>query len=299
MRNILLLLLSGAVAAGANTSTLTPGQEFAWAGNLGWIDGVPGRPASGDGFRFGEFICAGFLWSANTGWIDCGDGTPANGAYYGNDGPADFGVNHSGTGDLSGLAWSPNTGWINFGWWTLDPANPNRPRVDLQTGNFSGFAWSANCGWVNLGTGLLQTASMAVTDTDSDGIADAYEIAYTGGLTVMDGTSDYDRDGFSDKAEYLALSNPLDAGSFLRLRKIEPASPFNGTATALTWTSSPARRYVIEGSNDLGLNLPWAVSPFDAALYSPDPGSETTRTSHHTATGKRFFRVRPVLPLQP
>jgi hypothetical protein len=299
MKTILFSLLAVTAPIHAQQSTLGEGDSFLWSANLGWIDGTPNRPNTGDGFRFGEFSCSGYLWSTTTGWIHCGDGTPADGIQYANNGNTDYGVNHVGTGELSGLAWSANTGWINFGWWTLEPANPNRPRVDLQSGVFSGYAWGANTGWINLGTGILKTDSMPVIDSDNDGISDAFEIAYNNGdLNVMNGTSDFDKDGYTDKAEYIALTNPFSAQSFLRITAITPVNP-NGTATALTWTSSPARRYVIEGSNDLGQTLPWVVSNLDPQSFSAEAGAATTRTSNHAATDKRFFRVKPVIPLQP
>jgi hypothetical protein len=207
-------------------------------------------------------------------------------------------VNHVGTGELSGLAWSANTGWINFGWWTLEPNNPNRPRVDLYSGDFSGYAWSANCGRINLGTGILKTDSMPVIDSDNDGISDALEIAYTGGLGTMNGTSDQDSDGFSDKAEYMAMTNPISAQSFFKVTQITPVNP-DGSATALTWSSSRTRAYRIERSTDLGQTDPWHASNLDAPVFYPDNGSQTTRTTFDFATPKRFFRVKAVVPLQP
>lgn len=300
MKTIILTLLAATAAAHAQQSTLSDGNSHAWSANLGWIDMKPERPSAGDGFRFGEVSCAGYLWSANTGWIHCGNGAPANGIYYLNEDSTDYGVNHYATGDLYGLAWSANTGWINFGWWTLDPDNPNRPRVDLQSGNFSGYVWGANTGWINLGTGILKTDSMIIVDTDNDGISDAWEKAYNNGdLTAMDETTDFDKDGVSDLDEYIALTNPLSPGSFLRVTHLAKAAPFDGTATALTWTSNRARLYVIEGSNDLGQSQPWAVSNLDPQTFTADDGAETTRTSEHAATDKRFFRVKPVIPLQP
>jgi hypothetical protein len=254
-------------------------------------------PSTGVGFRFGEFSCSGYVWSANTGWINCGDGTPANGINYANDNNSDFGVNHYGTGGLYGMAWSPNIGWINFGWWTLEPDNPDRPRVDLVTGEFSGYAWSANCGWINLGTGILKTDSMDIIDTDGDGISDAFEHAYTNGLAAMTATSDGDGDGFSDKDEYLGLTNPLSPLSNLRITAMN-RTVADGTATELTWISSPARRYIIERSATLALDS-WQKSPLDPASFAPDSGNSTTRTTNDTAATQRFYRVKAVIPLQP
>lgn len=259
---------------------------------------TPHRPNPGDGFRFGEVSCAGWLWSSSIGWIFCGDGTPADNISYSNNDNTDYGVNHYATGDLYGLAWSPNTGWINFGWWTLDPENPNRPRVDLYYGTFSGYAWSANCGWINLGSGYLKTDTMIVTDTDGDGISDPFEIAYTGGLGTMNSTSDQDGDGFSDKAEYMAMTNPINAQSFFKVTQITPVN-VDGSATSLTWTSSRARLYQIERSNDLGITDPWHKSLLDTPVFYPDNGLQTTRATLDLATPKRFFRVKSVIPLQP
>ncbi len=186
-----------AVPVARASSTIDAATHHAWSANTGWIDF---RPASDQGFRFGEFSCAGWLWSPNTGWIDCGDGTPASHINYANDGNTDYGVNHYGTGDLYGMAWSPNTGWINFGWATLDPGNPHRPRVDLVTGEFAGYAWSANCGWISLAG--VKTTRMEIPDTDNDGISDAFEMAYAGNLTTLGENPEKEGEGLSDLDEY-------------------------------------------------------------------------------------------------
>jgi hypothetical protein len=285
-----LLMLSLAAHA---SSTIDATQNHAWSANTGWVDA---RPDSDKGFRFGEFSCAGRLWSPNTGWIDCGDGTPANHINYGNDSSTDYGVNHYGTGDLYGMAWSPNTGWINFGWATLEPGNANRPRVDLVTGEFAGFAWSANCGWISLAG--VKTTRMAIPDTDDDGISDAFEMAYAQDLETLGEDHDEDNDGFSDLDEYQSMTNPFDPASFFKVTKVEPASA-DGSATQLTWTSAPNRRYVIEHSTDLGVTNPWHLSPLNPAEFTADSGEFTTRTTLDTAAPRRFFRVKAVIPLQP
>jgi hypothetical protein len=293
---LLALLLALTPCARAQTSTISATQRHAWSANTGWIDFRPQQPSPGDGFRLGDSACAGWIWSANAGWIHCGDGSPANLVSYANTNATDFGVNHSGTGNLSGYAWAPNLGWINFGW--AASTNVNRPRVDLGTGTFTGFVWSANAGWINLAGSTLRSTNLVVADSDGDGIGDAYEIQYAGSLTPMNASSHSDADGVSDLNEYLAFTHPRDAGSFLKVTGLQLVNP-NGSAVQLTWTSSPARRYKIERNANLTTSPGWQVSPFDPATFSPDDGAVTTRTTLAGAATRQYFRVRAVLPLQP
>jgi hypothetical protein len=274
-------------AAGTINST----NHYAWGGNIGWIDFRPERPNAGDGFTFGEFSCGGWLWSPNIGWINCGNGAPANGVQYANDTSTDFGVNHTGTGDLHGLAWAPNIGWINFGWSYLEPTNSARPRVNLATGEFSGYAWSANCGWINLGTGQLKTDRMDITDTDGDGISDVFEMGCTGSLTNMTANSDTDGDGQDDKAEYIAMTNPLGTNSLLRITRLSKLANVN--SVELEWISSPARVYDIEGKPNL-TDTNWVY-------LGTVPGMSGASTVQAIEAGAptAFFRVGAKLPLQP
>jgi CubicO group peptidase (beta-lactamase class C family) len=48
-------------------------------------------------------------------------------------------------------------------------------------------------------------------DSDGDRLPDSYELARFGSLSASDGTLDQDLDGLSDEAEWIALSDPLDA----------------------------------------------------------------------------------------
>lgn len=291
MKKTLLLLTLVAAGLAHAESTISSTNRHAWAANLGWIDFRPERPSPGDGFRFGEFSCSGYLWSPNIGWIDCGDGTPADGVSYANQDGSDFGVNHYGTGDLYGLAWAPNAGWINFGWATLDPGNPNRPRVNLVTGEFTGLVWSANGGWINLGGGQLKTISMQIADSDGDGISDAFEITYAGGLTTMNTGTDLDHDGMTDKAEYIAATNPLDPGDALKI--IRTTKLTDVSAVEIEWTSRPARVYAVEAKTNL-VSGAWQF----LGEMQGSPGS-TTRTAVEQGVPQAFFRVSARLPLQP
>lgn len=50
-------------------------------------------------------------------------------------------------------------------------------------------------------------------DVDQDLLKDAWEIFYFGSITARDGTLDYDNDGFTDKQEFDAGSNPVASAS--------------------------------------------------------------------------------------
>jgi hypothetical protein len=285
------LAVATALNATHAASTISPTNHYAWGGNGGWIDFRPERPNAGDGFKFGEFSCAGWIWSPNIGWINCGNGSPVDGISYANTESSDFGVNHYGTGDLYGLAWAPNVGWINFGWATLDPTNTFRPRVNLVTGEFSGYAWSANCGWINLGSGQLKTDRMEITDSDGDGISDPFEIAYTGSLTNMTASSDTDHDGVSDKEEYIALTNPLGPNKVLRITRISKLPGVN--SVELEWPSSPARVYDIEARLHIAdTNWLYLDTVFGA------PGASTVQAID-MGPPNAFFRIGSKIPLQP
>ncbi len=47
------------------------------------------------------------------------------------------------------------------------------------------------------------TVNIAIVDSDNDGIDDAWELLYFGDLTTASSVSDYDRDGYTDRQEYL------------------------------------------------------------------------------------------------
>jgi hypothetical protein len=118
------------------------------------------------------------------------------------------------------------------------------------------------------------------------------------GLDLTPLGHDFDNDGHSDLAEYLAMTNPLSPASFFKVTQVNPLTP-GGTTTALTWTSSRTRLYRIETSVDLGQTDNWEKSPLDPVTFTPDEGATTTRNTQNPAADKRFFRVQSIIPLQP
>ena len=274
-------------------STMNAVHKFAHAANAGWINLRPDVPAAPAGIVFGEYFLSGQAYAANLGWIDFGDGAPADGIRYANNSGADCGVNHDGSGNLSGLAYGANVGWINFGWATS--SDPDRPRVDLLTGAFTGYAYSANLGWIQLGTGYLTTDTMVSVDSDSDGIADAWERQVFGDLATANAMSNWDGDASSDKEEYLAATLAKDASSHFGILSVIYNSDHTGAN--VTFTSSPGRLYDLEVSNNLG-SAPDMWLDSGLGVITPDTGVSTTRSVSWLGTDRKFVRVVAQRPLQ-
>ena len=151
-------------------TTIDPVNRYAYAANLGWLDGVAD---TNNGVVIGPAYCSGNLYSANVGWISLGNGVPTNGVQYQNLSANDFGVNLDSAGNLRGYAYGANIGWVNF------EANGN-PSVDFTTGNLNGYAYGANVGWISLSNSFafVKTASLAPANDLCSGA-----IALTNGVT--------------------------------------------------------------------------------------------------------------------
>jgi hypothetical protein len=87
------------------------------------------------------------------------------------------------------------------------------------------------------------------TDTDLDGVLDAWEMAVFGNLATADASSDYDGDGAGDFVEFRAGTSPQDPRDVLRLRLL--SDPPRGGPVTVGWTAVPGRRYRLEWSEDL------------------------------------------------
>lgn len=228
----------------AQLSTINESKAFGYAANAGWLNF---RPTAADGVQVFEFSLSGKVYGANIGWINLGNGTSNQ---YANTTSTNYGVNHDGSGRLFGYAYGANIGWINFG--SLSDSTPNRPRFDLATGLFSGYAWSGNIGWINLGTTRLKTDLVQRPDTDGDGIGDAWETAYTGGLTTLAGNVDSDGDGRTNLQEYLADTNPLVPDAAPSLAILGATRDASGDTTShLQFDARATRSYVLQRSSTL------------------------------------------------
>jgi len=265
-------------------TTIDPANNYAYGANIGWMDW---RGDVANGAIISEYVCSGYIYAANVGWISLGNGSPPGGIYYSNTSATDWGVNQDGFGNLRGYAYGANIGWLNF-------ENTGAPKVDLTTGNLSGYVYSANCGWISLSNAFayVQTDTiLAGADSDSDGIPDAWELTYTNTLTTFNATSDTDHDGMTDKQEYVAGTNPLDANDYLRITAITRT---NSTPPyiQLWWPGKPTRFYAAQRRGTL--------DPADTWLEfytSTTPG--VTSLGFNQTTNQQFYRVRVFRPLSP
>ena len=119
-----------------NTDPADDGSQWAWAENVGWINGEPDGDG-GPGLQVEDFRVSGWLWGENIGWISM---TCEN---LGTCDAIEYGVRNDGTGALTGWAWAENAGWVRF-----DPV-PGGVHVNVTTGELSGNAWGENIGWIS------------------------------------------------------------------------------------------------------------------------------------------------------
>ncbi|MEM1083449.1 MAG: hypothetical protein AAGI48_04960 [Verrucomicrobiota bacterium] len=282
MKTPMLILVTVALGAVAQAgSSIDPAARHSYGANIGWLDWQYDT-STPEGVTVSSYLLHGMIYSANVGWINTGAGTPANGRQYVQT-AGEWGVNHDGSGGLTGYAYGANIGWISF-----DDNIAEPPRVDLTTGAMSGYAYSANVGWISLDglTACIDTGP----DTDSDGIADAWEFEMQSlaghplDLTEMDGSTDSDGDGDTDLEEYEADTNPFDANDYFRITSFS-RTPVQAD---LGWNGSSRRVYQVKTSETL---TSWTnVGPVTPLFSATVPTGGKT---------KLFFRVESKFPTKP
>jgi hypothetical protein len=295
------LLLFGTIVAipflGRAATTIDANHHYSYGANVGWMEWLADSAA--DGVAVGEFVCSGWIYAANVGWINMGNGIPVNHIQYQNNSGADFGVNFGidptqpGYGILRGFAYGANIGWINF-------EVTGNPRVSLFTGRLSGYAYSANCGWINLDDMAAMNANyvqidhiLMGVDSNGNGIADAWEYLYFGGLLTAGQQNSYGPNGMTYLQDYIDGVSPLALNNGLHITAYSTNS--GGVSSNVTFTSTTARLYTIEVNGDLTQPVNWTDSGL--GLFAPDQGATTTRIVTQASATKRFFQVKTMRPL--
>ena len=126
------------------------------------------------------------------------------------------------------------------------------------------------------------TGNYTFTDTNHNGISDAWENYYFGSAgTNRTQTTDSDGDGMNDYAEFIAGTNPTNAASKLIFVS---ATVQTNQAIQLKWSAVPGRIYQLESSTNL---VDWTpVTDWQQAVTSP-----VTYTGTNAVSGAQFFRV--------
>ncbi len=126
----------------------------------------------------------------------------------------------------------------------------------------------------------LVRLNLASSDLDGDGLPDAWEAEFLNDF-ASDGSGDRDVDGYGDRAEYLAGTDPRNASSYLQLQP--PSSP----DFTVSWQAVEVRTYTLERSGSL--HGPFA--PVQTGIQGRVPRTEFKDTSA-TGPGPFFYRLR-------
>jgi type VI protein secretion system component Hcp len=135
----------------------------------------------------------------------------------------------------------------------------------------------------NLVTGQSSTGGNAGTDTDNDGMPDAWESLYGLSVGSNDSNGDRDGDGLSNLHEFQLGTLPNSGTSFFKAQLTpDPSSPNN---FLIQWNSVAGKTYLIEWSPDL-------TTPFTTIRTVTATAASTTENITR-AGNLGFYRVRP------
>lgn len=126
---------------------------------------------------------------------------------------------------------------------------------------------------------------VSMVDDDGDGIPDSWELSYFASLTNVTATSDSDGDGFLDRLEYLAGTDPQQGSSALVLRA--PIRSQGAEGPEIKWQSVNSRRYTIKRASDLHVGFHDRI----ATNILGTPPENSYRDNSAQGGGPYFYRV--------
>ena len=163
-------------------------------------------------------------------------------------------------GGSTAVPLTPASALFSSGRWIgLLTVNQTQGSVRLRADDGAGHAGLSN----------VFDVAAPLTDSDGDGIPDAWETGNGLNPGTNDANADKDSDGQSNLAEYLAGTSPGDARSVLKV--LSAAAVPSGQVT-LTWASVPGKAYRVMHSTSL---LSWTEIPGTRRLATGSIGSVT------------------------
>ncbi|HBA83810.1 MAG TPA: hypothetical protein DCZ95_06935 [Verrucomicrobia bacterium] len=137
--------------------------------------------------------------------------------------------------------------------------------------------------------GIVDMGAYEWADTDADELPDWYEQQYTGHATNMAARGDEDGDGFLDKDEWNAGTDPLSAESFLGLMaSMSELAESSSTGLVVRWSSVVGKVYSVGRSTNL-VEGQWSDIAVDIPA-TPPMNTLTDVTAH--GSGAYLYRIR-------
>jgi Lamin Tail Domain/Bacterial TSP3 repeat len=138
-------------------------------------------------------------------------------------------------------------------------------------------------------------SSSALTDTDGDGIPDAWEVQYGFNPTnSADAALDPDNDTTSNLAEYVAGTNPTNSLSVLRILGVTP-SPDNEQPAYVHFFAYSNATYTVEYRKKVDSNWKKVADvpalPLNRLVNVPDQGATNSASSLTNTVSDRYYRV--------
>lgn len=202
-------------------------------------------------------------------------------------------------GVISGITYDgyPNNAVYETNWYSLAdgtlPTNVWLPAVDwkltISSAGYSNKVLLSCITNASVGDSIdLGKTTVHPVDADANGLADAWEETYFPGEDP-DPDDDPDNDGMKNKGEYVAGTNPKDAGDVLRVSECDMSASFR-----MVWPVVPARTYQVSVSTNLSASL-WPEI-LSSAVEATNDQSYMEWIDTNTVDRARFYGIKVVVP---
>jgi len=134
---------------------------------------------------------------------------------------------------------------------------------------------------------IRQESPAADADNDLDGIPDSWETTYGLDVSSSNAETDSDGDGFSDFAEYVSGTSPIDRDDYF-----SHSGAYHNNQFALQFETKTGRTYTLSVSTDLSQWHEWATVSGDDLEHTLEFNASSHNISELSAnSGSYFFKI--------